>query len=648
MKKKILSIILAFVLCFAMTPMAHGSVTTIDNKSMSPDAFGVAVAGNGDLYTWGEFAPRTWGAGSNSFQYNGKPTKVLTNVESFASYDLLVAAITTNNDLYCWGNTYYGQVGNGKVSEIQRYTSRLFEYKPVKILSGVASVTIDGSTDSGMAAKGKTLVAAIMKNGDLYCWGYNGSGQVGNGQSGEEVSQATPYKVLSNVVSVRIKDECIVALTTNGDLYSWGKSTNGEVGNGKIGKGAVQTTPAKILSNVASLNTTDGPTAAITKNGDLYCWGSNILGNVGNGTTDNQAKPVKVLSDVASVQFGRTTLAITNSDDLYCWGYTEQGQVGNGMIGSTDWRQTSPALVLSDVASAAGNVFNTVAITKSGDLYSWGEGGTVGNGEITGQAKPVKLLSNMASVTMSGGNATAAIAKNGDLYCWGENNKGKIGNGSLVIQKTPIKVLTNVASVTMNSYNTMAVQKNGSLYAWGDNNLGVISNGNAGDGKYQMTPYKVLSGVRVPGVLPPAPALTAIPTAAKVLVDGENVAFDAYNIAGNNYFKLRDLAFVLDGSAKQFSVAWDGENNAIALKSGEKYTVVGGEMATKGSSAVTPNSTTSRISKDGSLIKLKAYNIGGNNYFKLRDIGLAFDFNVSWNDEVKTIAIETNSSYTTD
>lgn len=642
MKNRIFSIILALILCMTMAPMAYASTTTVDSKPMSADGFSVVVAANGDLYTWGEFTPTPWGEEPVKI-----PTKMLANVASFASYDLLVAAITTNNDLYCWGNTYYGQVGNGKFSEEQG--GSFSQYTPVKILSDVASVTIDGSGNHSLSPSGKTVVAAIMKNGDLYCWGYNGSGQVGNGQSGENLCQPTPVKVLSNVVSVRIKDECVAALTTNGDLYSWGKSTNGEVGNGKIGAGAIQTTPAKILSNVASLNSTDAPTAAITKDGDLYCWGSNLIGNVGNGTTDHQSKPVKVLSDVASVQVGRTTLAITNSDDLYCWGYTEQGQVGNGMVGGTDWRQTTPALVLSDVASAVGNAYNTAAITNNGDLYTWGDGETAGHGEWSPQPTPLKLLSNIASVAMNNtDNATAAITKNGDLYSWGRNELGKIGNGSLETQITPIKVLTNVASVTMNYSNTMALQKNGDLYAWGNNHLGIISNGNVGEHKMQTTPYKVLSGVRVPAALPVAPALTATPTASKVLVDGKIVAFDAYNIAGNNYFKLRDLAYVLNGSTKQFSVAWDGENNAIALKSGENYTVVGGEMATKGKNAVTPKATTSKITQNGNMVKLTAYNIGGNNYFKLRDIGDAFDFDVSWNNEEKTIVIDTTSSYTLD
>ncbi|MDR2360440.1 MAG: hypothetical protein LBD85_04050, partial [Oscillospiraceae bacterium] len=125
-------------------------------------------------------------------------------------------------------------------------------------------------------------------------------------------------------------------------------------------------------------------------------------------------------------------------------------------------------------------------------------------------------------------------------------------------------------------------------------------------------------------------AAAAKPTASAVLVDGESVVFDAYNIGDNNYFKLRDLAYTLNGSPKQFEVGWDGANNAIALTSGKAYTSAGGEMEGKGAGDKTATPTTSKITLDGKEVSLTAYNIGGNNYFKLRDIGAAFDFGVDW------------------
>jgi hypothetical protein len=148
---------------------------------------------------------------------------------------------------------------------------------------------------------------------------------------------------------------------------------------------------------------------------------------------------------------------------------------------------------------------------------------------------------------------------------------------------------------------------------------------------------------------PSAPsALTARPTASTVLVNGRAVAFDAYNISDNNYFKLRDLAYVLSGTEKQFEVGWDAAANAISLASGQPYTPVGGEMTGKGAGDKTPAATASTIRLDGAEIAFTAYNIDGNNYFKLRDVGRTFDFDVSWDGAANTITIETDKSYTED
>ena len=138
----------------------------------------------------------------------------------------------------------------------------------------------------------------------------------------------------------------------------------------------------------------------------------------------------------------------------------------------------------------------------------------------------------------------------------------------------------------------------------------------------------------------------AVPTASTVLVNGTQVAFDAYNISGNNYFKLRDVAYTLNGTEKQFEVGWDSENNAISLTSGLLYTAVGGEMSGKGSGNKTPAPTNSKIYLDSVEVSLTAYNIEGNNYFKLRDIGKAFDFGVDWDGARNTIVIDTSKGYT--
>ncbi|MBE6681006.1 MAG: hypothetical protein E7600_01800 [Ruminococcaceae bacterium] len=145
----------------------------------------------------------------------------------------------------------------------------------------------------------------------------------------------------------------------------------------------------------------------------------------------------------------------------------------------------------------------------------------------------------------------------------------------------------------------------------------------------------------------PFVALSATPTNAKVLINGKEVAFTAYNIGGNNYFKLRDVAMALNGSEKNFNVGWDSTNNAISLTSNQSYTSVGGELIVDANATSTePIVTNSRVYKDSEPVSFIAFNIGGNNYFKLRDIGKAFDFGIGWDNETKTITIDTSIGYT--
>lgn len=147
----------------------------------------------------------------------------------------------------------------------------------------------------------------------------------------------------------------------------------------------------------------------------------------------------------------------------------------------------------------------------------------------------------------------------------------------------------------------------------------------------------------------PPTIANAAPTAAAVLVNGEDVSFEAYNIADNNYFKLRDLAYILNDTGKQFEVSWDDAANAISLTSNAPYTAVGGEMdAKKTEGTQRATLSTSLIYLDGEIVFLDAYKIGDNNYFKLRDVGAAFDFGVDWDATAGAIRIDTTKGYTPD
>lgn len=131
-------------------------------------------------------------------------------------------------------------------------------------------------------------------------------------------------------------------------------------------------------------------------------------------------------------------------------------------------------------------------------------------------------------------------------------------------------------------------------------------------------------------------------TSSKVLVNGIPINFEAYNIGGNNYFKIRDIAKVLSQTNSKFNVKWDSSKNAINLITAAEYEPVGGEMETSNIITVKIVKNTAPIYKNGQLINMSAYNIGGNNYFKLRDIGKEIGFDVGFDNKTKSVLINTS------
>lgn len=137
----------------------------------------------------------------------------------------------------------------------------------------------------------------------------------------------------------------------------------------------------------------------------------------------------------------------------------------------------------------------------------------------------------------------------------------------------------------------------------------------------------------------------ALSTSSKIYIDGKETAFDAYNIYDNNYFKLRDIANAISGTSKQFDVSWNEEEKSVSLISDTPYTKVGGEMVLGNGTEKTAVDGVDGVFVDGNWVEMKAYNIEDNNYFMLRDIGKAFDFNVYWDGDTNSVMIETDMPY---
>ena len=138
--------------------------------------------------------------------------------------------------------------------------------------------------------------------------------------------------------------------------------------------------------------------------------------------------------------------------------------------------------------------------------------------------------------------------------------------------------------------------------------------------------------------------LSIVPTKQSLTVDGKAVAgAEIYNINGSNYFKLRDVAALLNGTDTQFSVAYDSATNTVTVNTGKAYTAIGGELASGTDKSATTVKSNQSLVINGKTINMSAamsaYNIGGNNYFKLRDLGTALGFTVDYNESTNTMVI---------
>ncbi|MDO5142212.1 MAG: SpoIID/LytB domain-containing protein [Eubacteriales bacterium] len=154
--------------------------------------------------------------------------------------------------------------------------------------------------------------------------------------------------------------------------------------------------------------------------------------------------------------------------------------------------------------------------------------------------------------------------------------------------------------------------------------------------RYTITP----NGASTVAARPQRTSLRVVPSTHKVKVDGEHVAPQGYNVEGNNYYKLRDIAYILNGTKEQFGVAWDGAGRRILLAAGQAYRPVGGEMRSTDEVAVKSCvPSTVSIELDGAPIALTGYNINGNNYYKIRDVGKALGFTVDYKDA--TVLLQT-------
>jgi alpha-tubulin suppressor-like RCC1 family protein len=303
---------------------------------------------------------------------------------------------------------------------------------------------------------GTTHTLTLTQNGTVWALGGNDFGQLGLGSFGGEAHEPAMIKGLDGIIAVLAGGNHSVALRNDGTVWTWGFNGSGQLGDGTSKHSSV---PSKVagISNVKAIATGSGHVAVLKHDGTVWSWGGNHSGQLGNGEYRNCPTPVPVpgLRDVTAITAGAfNTSALKNDGNVWSWGFNGKGQLGNG----GNERSSVPVHVsgLSDVHALTAGDWHVVALKHDGSVWAWGSNNDsqLGNTKLSSSRSPVNVsgLLNITDITASVGH-TIAIAKNDTVWAWGDVGTGQWGNGtSLEGSVSPVRVsgfngLVTVAAV---------------------------------------------------------------------------------------------------------------------------------------------------------------------------------------------------------
>jgi alpha-tubulin suppressor-like RCC1 family protein len=328
----------------------------------------------------------------------------------------------------CWGSNQYGKLGDG--------TTVVARATPVPVLGGLTLVHL---------AVGYNHACGLATNGAAYCWGLNGSGTLGDGTT---TSRPTPVAVAGGLFFKQISanDSQTCGVTLDGTAYCWGDNSYGQLG---VSWPVFQsTTPIPVATNLRFHSIVAGGvhTCALTDLGAAYCWGQNLAGQLGDGTTTQRFAPVPVEGGLTFVQLvlgDLHTCGRTVTGKAYCWG--AGGRLG---VGPPPVDYPLPTEVVGGLSfrGLAAGANHGCGITSEESTYCWGNNGYGQAGQTPSDEiqNPVLVSGGPGFEQLAGGGRhTCGLTSTGDAYCWGDNFFGELGNGtaSPTPSPTPVQVL---------------------------------------------------------------------------------------------------------------------------------------------------------------------------------------------------------------
>ncbi|MCX6180404.1 MAG: T9SS type A sorting domain-containing protein [Bacteroidetes bacterium] len=411
------------------------------------DAVGGVAIANGTSYTTPVLsATTTYYVSTTSLPNKRKAVVAANKVNADASVNgaLLTAAET--------GATYQWLNCNSNNAFVANATSKTFTANTNGQYSVIVSKNSCVDTSDCIAvtaisnwtnlAAGNAFVLALKSNGTLWSWGSNVYGQLGVGSKDDTITSPVQVGTDADWAQISASAFSSLALKSDSTLWSWGDNYYGEVGDGTY---TARTSPIKIgASKWRSISSGSFNSFAIRSDGTLWAWGENGDGQLCDGTYDDKNAPVQIgTAQWLSVSGGDShVLAIKSDSTLWAWGGNVNGQLGDGtnmfslspiQISNAHWKMVS-----------AGNQYS-MALKSDGTLWSWGFNyfGQLGNGDSQVSSNTmgqVGSANNWSQIKASMLSHSIGIKNDKSLWAWGYNSSGQIGDGTKVDVLTPMHI----------------------------------------------------------------------------------------------------------------------------------------------------------------------------------------------------------------